>query len=497
MINKFTGKISYIILTFFIAAIIVSFALTGFQGFGSSAGSVAKVDGEPITIREYNNIVNQELQRYAQIFGKDLTSQQIKQFRLKENALRNLVQQQLLANFAAELGFASGKEEIKERIKGLDYFQTNGKFDVNKYKGLLAANQLTPATFEEMITEEVALEKLQTTLTAPGVSNALAKDIAKFKKAGAKVHAVRFDKEEMTKYLDVSKKEINEFLADEKNVKLANSLYESMSSEFNKPAQVKARHILLPVKEGEGDKEQKAKIESLRKKVNAKNFESIAKKESKGPSASKGGDLGWFSKGSMVPEFEEVAFKLNLGQISQPVKTNFGWHLIYVEDKKKAVNKPFETVKDVVAKRHLQKSKRKELQEFNDKLVSDIENAFATGNLSKVKSLSKKYDLSLVTDADLSFYDQSAETITFKDETLAPILTDDMEKDVLVENNPIDVKILKVLSKKTEAELDKQAQKEVEQQKTALENQIAQETRFQLLKKLEEEASIVTYPNLL
>ena len=80
---------------------------------------------------------------------------------------------------------------------------------------------------------------------------------------------------------------------------------------------------------------------------------------------------------------------------------------------------------------------------------------------------------------------------------MAPILTDDMEKDVLVENNPIDVKILKVLSKKTEAELDKQAQKEVEQQKTALENQIAQETRFQLLKKLEEEASIVTYPNLL
>ncbi|MBC75708.1 MAG: hypothetical protein CME64_06810 [Halobacteriovoraceae bacterium] len=497
MINKFTGKFSYFILTFFIAAIIISFALTGFQGFGSSAGSVAKVDGEPITIREYNNIVNQELQRYAKIFGKDLTSQQIKQFRLKENALRNLVQQQLLANFAQDLGFASGKEEIKERIKGLDYFQTNGKFDVNKYKGLLAANQLTPATFEEMIKEEVALEKLQRTLTAPGVSEALAKDIVRFKNAGAKVHAVRFEKEEMTKYLDISKKEINEFLAEEKNQKLTKSLYESMSSEFNKPAQVKARHILLPVKEGEGDKEQKTKIEALRKRVSPKNFASIAKKESKGPSASKGGDLGWFSKGSMVPEFESVAFGLKPGQISKPVKTNFGWHIIYVEDKKKAVNKSFDSVKDVVAKRHLQKSKRKELKEFNDKLISDIEKAFEAGKLSRVKSLSKKYDLSLVTDADLSFYDQTAGTIKFNDETLAPILSDDMKKSVFVENNPIDVKVLKVLSKKSEADLAKLADKEIEQQKSALANQVAQETRFQLLKKLEEDASIVTYPNLL
>lgn len=497
MINKFTGKISYIILTFFIAAIIVSFALTGFQGFGSSAGSVAKVDGEPVTIREYNNIINQELQRYSKIFGKDLTSQQIKQFRIKENALRNLVQQQLLANFAEEVGFSSSQEQVKERIKGLEYFLTNGKFDVRKYKALLAGNSLTPATFEEMIQEEVALEKLQLTMAAPSVSNAFAKDVAKFKNAGAKVHAVRFEKETMTKHLKVTKKEVTDFLADEKNVTLAKSLYEGMSSEFNKPAQLLASHILLPVKQGEGDKSQKAKINSLRKKVNSKNFASIAKKESKGPSASKGGDLGWFTKGSMVPEFEKAAFDLKPGQISKPVKTNFGWHIIHVRDSKKAVAKSFDDVKEIVARRHLQKSKRQELKAFIEKLIADIESAFKTGKLSKVKSLSKKYDFSLVTSTDLSFYDQSAESISFKEETLAPILAQSTDKNVFVENNPIDVKILKVLSMKSAKDLENLAQKEIEQQKTALTNQLAQETRFQLLKKLEEDASIVTYPNLL
>ena len=137
------------------------------------------------------------------------------------------------------------------------------------------------------------------------------------------------------------------------------------------------------------------------------------------------------------------------------------------------------------------------LNEFSDIVDEFATKAFEAGKLSRVKSLSKKYDLSLVTDADLSFYDQTAGTIKFNDETLAPILSDDMKKSVFVENNPIDVKVLKVLSKKSEADLAKLADKEIEQQKSALANQVAQETRFQLLKKLEEDASIVTYPNLL
>ena len=137
------------------------------------------------------------------------------------------------------------------------------------------------------------------------------------------------------------------------------------------------------------------------------------------------------------------------------------------------------------------------LNEFSDIVDEFGTKAFEAGKLSRVKSLSKKYDLSLVTDADLSFYDQTAGTIKFNDETLAPILSDDMKKSVFVENNPIDVKVLKVLSKKSEADLAKLADKEIEQQKSALANQVAQETRFQLLKKLEEDASIVTYPNLL
>lgn len=497
MKNKFTGKVSYVILTFFMAAIIVSFALTGFQGFGSSANSVAKVDGEPITIREYNNIVQQEMQRYSQIFGKDLTGQQIKQFRIKENALRGLVQQQLMANFASQLGIQAGQAEVKDRIKNLDYFQTGGKFDVRKYKALLAGNQLNPATFEEMISEEAMLEKAQTLLGGLSVSEKAAKDAVKFKNAGAKVHVLKFDKESMTKFLEVSQKEISDFLSDEKNQTLAKSLYEGRSDEFNKPAQLLASHILIPVKQGEDGKAQKAAIDKIKRKANRSNFASLAKKESKGPSASKGGDLGWFSKGSMVPEFEKAAFALKPGQISQPVKTNFGWHIIYVRERKEAVNKSFDQVKDIVAKSHLQRAKRKELKEFNDKLVADLKSALETNNTSKLKSLAAKYDIDLHTDTNLSFFDSSASGISFKEETLSPILAGKNQNGVVVEDNPIDVRMLKEISMTTSAELEKLAAEKAKSEKETLSSQLTQELRFELLKKLEDDASIVTYPNLL
>ncbi|MEX0799315.1 MAG: SurA N-terminal domain-containing protein, partial [Bacteriovoracaceae bacterium] len=336
MISKFTGKISYIILTFFIAAIIVSFALTGFQGFSSSSNAVAKVDGEPVNVREYNNIVNQEIQRYSQMFGKDLTGQQIKQFRIKENALRNLVQQQLLTNFANDTGLDASASEIKSRIKGLEYFLTNGKFDVGKYKQLLQANNFNPASFEEMIEEEIVLEKLQSLMTGVLVSNSYVKDAIKFKNAGAKARAVHFDKESMTRHLEVNQQEIQKFLSEEKNQALAKSLYKSMSEEFNKPAQIKASHILIPVNEEQSEVEARKEIQKIRKTTTPKNFAQVARKKSKGPSAPKGGELGWFAQGSMVPEFEQTAFKLKPGQISQPLKTNFGWHIIYVQNKKAA-----------------------------------------------------------------------------------------------------------------------------------------------------------------
>jgi peptidyl-prolyl cis-trans isomerase C len=104
--------------------------------------------------------------------------------------------------------------------------------------------------------------------------------------------------------------------------------------------EVRARHILL-----ENEDEAKAILDQLK---GGGDFAALAKEKSKDPGAAEGGDLGYFTKDQMVPEFAEVAFKMYPGQLSNPVKTQFGWHIIKVEDKRSKQPPEFEKVKDQI-----------------------------------------------------------------------------------------------------------------------------------------------------
>ena len=104
--------------------------------------------------------------------------------------------------------------------------------------------------------------------------------------------------------------------------------------------EVRARHILV-----QGEDEAKAILEQLKKGAD---FATLAKEKSKDPGAAEGGDLGYFTKDQMVPEFADVAFKMYPGQLSNPVKTQFGWHIIKLEDKRTKQPPEFEKVKDQI-----------------------------------------------------------------------------------------------------------------------------------------------------
>lgn len=114
--------------------------------------------------------------------------------------------------------------------------------------------------------------------------------------------------------------------------------YEENKAQFKKPESIKASHILVKTEE---------KANELREKLeNGESFEEIAKEHSDCPSKQQGGDLGFFSKGQMVPEFEKVAFDLEEGKISDPVKTQFGYHIIKLTDRQPAQEAKLEEVKD-------------------------------------------------------------------------------------------------------------------------------------------------------
>ena len=149
----------------------------------------------------------------------------------------------------------------------------------------------------------------------------------------------------------------------------AKAYYDKNPDLFKSPEQVKARHILIQVPKEASDEEkkkQKEKADEVLKKVKTgEDFTKLAAETSDDPGTkSKGGELGFFSKGSMVPAFEQVAFSLKPGEVSELVETEFGFHVIKVDEKKEAVSEPFETIKEKVTKQVLREKQEAKVTEF-------------------------------------------------------------------------------------------------------------------------------------
>lgn len=402
-----------------------------------------------------------------------------------------------MINYALNNGLDSSQDELKETIKELPYFKTNDQFDVNKYKNLLKANNLTPAKFEETFREDLGIQKMNQVLSGASISKSYAKDVIKFKNMGPLVIAARFEKEKNTSKIVISKKEINEFTANKDNEAILKSVYNGMKNEFVKEDQVKASHILLRVDDPAKDKEILNKAKALRKKLNRKNFASIAKKETQDPSGkNNGGDLGSFPKGRMVPEFDKAVFSMKNGQISEPIKTQFGYHIIYRTGFEKGFNKKLEDVKDQVARAHLQNTKREELKKVNDKLQDEITAAMVAKNVKRLQSLAKEYDFTLIQDKNLNFFDSNVGTIKFDFEKVRPLMKDENLGKVYIQDDVVDTKLIIGIATASE-EIEELKGSKFNSQYQAMQRQFQTGLENDLISDLREKSDIVTYPNLL
>ncbi len=169
--------------------------------------------------------------------------------------------------------------------------------------------------------------------------------------------AIKLWQKKLFEGIKISDKELKEY-------------YNKNKQEFMQKEAVHARHIL--VKSEEEAKKIIQQLKGLKGEALKQKFIELAKEKSTGPSGPKGGDLGYFSKGQMVPAFEKAAFETPVGHITtEPIKTQFGYHIIYVEDKKQAVTKPFDEVKPYIEQRlkmeKFREVMQKRLQELKSK----------------------------------------------------------------------------------------------------------------------------------
>ena len=346
-----------------LGAVIIVFTFWGIGSYRMRKGSrVAVVNGTTINVDQYREAYNRILEQLRQRFGNNLNDEMIKMFNVRGQALNSVIDQALLIGEARRLKFRVADEELAAAIRNAPAFQNNGRFDVNRYRRVLDANRMTPESFEIMQRETMLIEKLRSMISGSViVSEAEAREWYDWRNASVNIDYVLF---KSGKYEDIqpTPEEIAAYFKDNSSAYKTEPLrkvrylhfdpaayqekvsitedeiseyYEANPAEYKVPKTVEASHILIRAGADDSDEKvessRKRALEILKKIRDGEDFAEAAKKYSEGPSKENGGHLGAFRKEAMVAPFAEKAFSMKAGEISEPVRTAFGWHLIKVE----------------------------------------------------------------------------------------------------------------------------------------------------------------------
>ncbi|MFW5734943.1 MAG: SurA N-terminal domain-containing protein [Oceanidesulfovibrio sp.] len=354
-----------------------------FWGVGSFTGSktqvIATVNERPILVQTFHRAQQRAVENMQQR-NPEMSMEELKAMGLNRQVLESLVAEELMAEKAAALGITVSDVELRQKINELPYFQNeSGQFDPDLYRRILGSQQIPIAEFEEDMRRSIVSEKLEGYVTYPAQASAdEARELFEYSREKRTLQYLMVDAARLMDQVNATKEEIASFYEEHKedfSVPLrlsftylpftASSLaskvdvpddylreeYEARKDEFLQPERVEARHILIEVEDDADEaavEQAKREIETARMRIvdAGEDFATVAMEVSEGPSSVSGGDLGWFSRGQMVPSFEEVAFSLEPGAVSEPVRTPFGYHIILVEEREDEQTTPFEEIKD-------------------------------------------------------------------------------------------------------------------------------------------------------
>ncbi len=352
-------------------ALIISLGLPGMSGGGRfgggfSSGTVAKVASQDVSIQELQADLLRRDEQFRKSYGSKVTDPaqkgMIEQFRKMminpDRALDEIVQRKVFFHLFEEQNMQVSKAAIRSQIEQLPYFQKNGSFDAALYRQLVTL----PYEFENNLKNELKSERVMQPFALVGSLLSHGEiDVARALSKKKVFETLQVSPKIMKTPVSVSQSEVDALLADSKKDPDLQNFYNKNIKNYKKSEEVSANHILIKVENNE-ESAAESKIKDIQKEINSGkiSFEDAAKKYSQDLSnASRGGVLGYFARGVMDPAFEKAAFALAKPQdISNIVKSSFGYHLIKLIDKKAAVNSSYADVKATLAKDYLENQKK-------------------------------------------------------------------------------------------------------------------------------------------
>jgi peptidyl-prolyl cis-trans isomerase D len=378
----------------------------GTQQFGSShsANYVAAVNGQEITQNDFRERWDAYRNRITRQFGNQVDMSQIDTPERRRQLLDQMIDEQLLLDSAQKQGAVVPKALVQQEILSVPAFQVDGKFNPAAYQQFLAQSRKSADGFDEDIRRDLLLQQTdQQLLSSAFVSSADVDNYIRLrdqtrdlryvtlpKPAASDVTVADADVDAYYKahgdeFMTAEKVSLDYIELDASKIKSATSVddetlkkqYEAQKSHYVTNEQRLASHILVKVDKNANADAQKAALEKAKgiedQLKSGKDFATLAKSDSDDTgSKAQGGDLGWLEKGVTDPAFESALFALKKGDVSDPVKSDEGYHIIQLRDIKPEKVKPFEQVKAELASKYLEGEREREYSDISGRLTDAV-----------------------------------------------------------------------------------------------------------------------------
>ena len=394
--------------------------LRGSSSTEASGDTIAVVEGQPIKADEFRRAYQAQLQQYRSAYGANMNDQLLKQLGVEQQILQQMVDERASVAEAERLGIKVSDEEVRARVLAIPALQENGQFiGEQRYQQLLASQRppVTPSDFEDNIRQSLMVDKLRTAITDwlavsdKELEQEYRRRNDKVKLAVVSVSAdavknqVSASDQEVSTYFDSHKDDFK--VPEKRKIKYAlidldalrakititpsevERFYNDNIAQYSTPEQVRASHILLKT-DGKNDDQVKKKAEEILKQAKAPgaDFAALAKKYSEDEgTAPNGGDLNYFGRGRMVPEFDAVVFGMEPGQISDLIKTQYGYHIIKLTEKKPATTKALADVKQQIADQLAFERAQSQATDLADSLQKQIKTPADLERVAKANGL--------------------------------------------------------------------------------------------------------------
>ncbi|WJW74494.1 SurA N-terminal domain-containing protein [Thiohalobacter sp. IOR34] len=375
--DRITGVVAWLI----VGLISVVFALWGIDWYLKSDAKIyaAKVNDVEISVKDYRLGYQQQLNRMRSLLKERFDRRMFSTPEFKKAVLERLVEEELIVQAAEAAGMAISDGLLAARVQAMPEFQEDGQFSADRYRQLLARQNLSPAMFEHSLRRSMLINQFISSIGTSGL--ATRRDVEQGLRLQGQQRSLKYLRIPMAdqrKAIQVGEADIEAFyqankarFVEPEKVRLEyielklddlaaarqpdeaelRELYQAEVAKFSADEQRRARHILIQVAKDAPEEVVQAARSKAEKLVSqlreGADFAELAKANSDDPgSAAQGGDLGFFGKGAMVPEFEAAVFAQEKGQISDPVRSDFGFHIIEVTDIRKPEPPSFDSLRE-------------------------------------------------------------------------------------------------------------------------------------------------------